>query len=243
MQPTSKALEIAPGILTALQHIRHTLESSQVFDPSTVQRSFAIASSDYTSYVVLPKLLETCHKTAPGLNFQIIGFEKDSVSNLLEQGVIDVAIGVFSTVPPHTYCTALFQERFVGIARRGHKAITNGTISLETFVSLPHALVTIRRDTTGAIDKLLANQQLQRRIAVTIPHMLVLPAIIATSDLIAAIPQRIAAQLAHCHPLELFELPVQTAPWMVSIVWSKLAEKDAANRWLRETLKTACKAL
>lgn len=243
MQPTNKALEIAPDILAALQHVRRTLEVSQVFDSESSQRSFAIGSSDYTSYVVLPRLLQVCSKAAPGVNFRVIGFEKDSVGELLNQGAIDVALGVFPNLPPHTSSAALFQERFVGIARWGHEAIVDGTMTLEAFASLPHALATIRRDATGEIDKILARHGLQRRIAVTIPHMLVLPAVIATSDLVAAIPHRIATQLATSHALELFELPVKTDPWIVSMMWSRLANKDTAQEWLRETLTTTCAAI
>lgn len=238
MQPTSKALEIASGILAALNQIRQTLEASQVFDPSTSSRRFAIGSPDYTSYVMLPSLLEFCGQNAPQLNFRLIGYEKDSVGELLEQGTIDVALGVFPTPPPQTLHAALFQEHFVGIARQGHPAIAGGTMSLETFASLSHALVTLRRDITGAIDQLLAQKHLQRRVAVTTPHMLALPAILATNDLVATVPDRVAVQLARLHNLELFELPVETQTWTVSMLWSKLADQDAANVWLRQTLNT-----
>lgn len=243
MQPTSKALEIAPGILAALQQIRQTIEFSQIFDPVSSQRSFTIGSPDYTSYVVLPRLLDFCSHNAPGLNFRFIGYEKDSVGELLEQGAIDLALGVFPQLPQHTNSTPLFQEHFVGIARQGNPALSNGTMSVETFASLPHALVTLRRDTTGEIDKALARCHLQRRIAVTIPHMLVLPAIIATNDLVAAVPYRVAARLASLHRLEIFELPVKTEAWTVSMLWSRLADKDSANDWLRQTFKTVCKAI
>jgi DNA-binding transcriptional LysR family regulator len=57
MHPTSKALEIAPGIFTALKQIRQTLESTQVFDPTSMQRSFKIGSSDYMNYILIPRLL------------------------------------------------------------------------------------------------------------------------------------------------------------------------------------------
>lgn len=154
-----------------------------------------------------------------------------------------MALGVFQNPPPHIRSVPLFRERFVGIARRGHPAIANGSMSLETFASLPQALVTIRRDATGEIDKLLAQHQLQRRIAVTIPHMLVLPAMIATSDLVAAIPHRIAAQLARLHQLDLFELPFNSEAWTVTMIWSKLADKNTANSWLRQTLSTVCEAI
>lgn len=238
MQPTSKALEIASGILAALNQIRQTLEVSQIFDPSASSRRFAIGSPDYTSYVILPSLLEFCGQNAPQLNFRLLGYEKDGVGELLEQGAIDVALGVFPVPPPQTHHTALFQEHFVGIARQAHPAIAQGTMSLEAFARLPHALVTLRRDTTGEIDNRLAQHHLQRRVAITTPHLLALPAILAINDLVATVPYRVAAQLARLHNLELFELPIETEPWTVSMLWSKLAEKDAANAWLRQTLST-----
>lgn len=243
MQPTSKAIEIASGILAALQQIRQTLEASQVFEPSASSRRFAIGSSDYTSYVMLPSLLEVCGQSAPHLNFRLIGYEKDSVGDLLEQGAIDVALGVFPTPPQQTHHIALFQERFVGIARQGHPSVHQGTMSLKIFASQPHALVTLRRDATGEIDRLLAQHHLQRRVALTTPHMLALPAILATTDLVATVPDRVAVQLARLHNLDLFELPVATEPWTVSMLWSKLADKDAANCWLRQTLRAIGKII
>lgn len=236
MQPTSKATEITSGILAALNQIRQTLEASQVFDPSISSRRFAIGSPDYTSYVLLPSLLEFCAQNAPQLDFRLIGYEKDSVGELLKQGAIDVALGVFPTPPQQTHHVALFQERFVGIARQGHPSVERGTMSLETFASQPHALVTLRRDTTGEIDRLLAQYHLQRRVALTTPHMLALPAILAATNLIATLPDRVAVQLARLHNLKRFELPVETETWTVSMLWSKLSDQDASNSWLRQTL-------
>lgn len=240
MQPTHKALVIAPGILTALNQIRQTVESSQTFDPSISTHSFAIGSSDYTSFVLVPNLLALSQQVAPHLNFRMIGFEKDSVGDLLEQGTIDLALGVFPNPPRQTQCMPLFEERFVGIARRGHPAIANGSIALEMFVTFPHALVTLRRDETGEIDKVLARYNLQRRIALTIPYVLVLPFIISSSDLLSAVPYRMALQFARLSSLDIFELPIKAEPWTVSMMWSKLAEKDNANSWLREMLETVC---
>jgi len=85
MQPTSKTLEVAPGILLALNQIRQTLESNQSFEPKTTQRSFAIGSSDYTSFVIVPKLLALCQQTAPGVNVRLIGVDKDSANCWLRQ--------------------------------------------------------------------------------------------------------------------------------------------------------------
>ncbi|MBH8551258.1 LysR family transcriptional regulator [Nostocaceae cyanobacterium CENA357] len=243
MQPTARAIEIAPGIVIALQQIRQTLETSQTFDPTTSKRTFAIGSSDYTSYVVVPKLLEVCRQTAPGIDFRLIGFEKDCVGELLEQREIDIALGVFQNPPRQTIQLPLFPEQFVGISRRGHPAITQETITPETFAQLPHALFTLRRDEVGELDKVLAQSNLQRRVVLTTPHLLILPAVISSSDLVTAIPSRLAKPFACQGTLEIFELPLQTEPWMISMLWSKLTDQDQANLWLRQMLKIVCEGI
>jgi DNA-binding transcriptional LysR family regulator len=238
MQPTLKAQAIAPGILTALQQIRQAVISSQVFEPTTSDRMFAIGSSDYTSFVMVPPLLEFSHQVSPALNFQTIGFEKDCVGDLLERGTIDLALGVFPNPLRQTQSQPIFEERFVGIARQGHPALRQGTMSLETYTQLSHALTTLRRDTIGEIDKILTERNLERRIALTTPHMLILPFAIASSDLVAAIPSRIALRFAQLCNLTIFELPVTTKPWLISMLWSALSDRDEANLWLRQTIAT-----
>ncbi|KJH69779.1 LysR family transcriptional regulator [Aliterella atlantica] len=243
MQPTTKAMAIAPGIFTALHQIRHTIQSSQDFDPASERRDFALGSTDYTSFVVLPKLISHCCEVAPNLNFRTIGFEKDTVGDLLETGAIDLALGVFPNPPRQTICTPLFQEHFVGIARKNHPQIVQKPISLELFANLPHALTTIRRDTTGEVDFALASHSLQRRVLLTVPHMLVLPSIVASTELITSLPSRITNYSSKLNEIEVFELPVEIQQWTVSMLWSKLTDKDSASCWLRQTLQMLCKQI
>ncbi len=123
MQPTAKALHLAPEIAAALQQIRQTLEASQTFDPTTSERTFVIGISDYASAVILPKLLTHCQQAAPGLDFRLKSFDKDQVEVMLEQREIAVAIGTFQTVPRQILQCLLMQETFVGICRQNHPAI------------------------------------------------------------------------------------------------------------------------
>jgi DNA-binding transcriptional LysR family regulator len=243
MQPTAKAIAISPGIFAALHQIRQTLQSSQVFDPVSDSRDFAIGSPDYASFVAIPKLLAYCREVSPNLNFRMIEFKKDCIGDLLEQGAVDLALGVFQNPPRQTICVPLFQEHFVGIARTNHPALMEKTMSLEAFANLSHALNTIRRDAIGEVDYALAVHDLQRRIALTVPHMLVLPSIVASTDLVAAIPSRMARYFSKLDDIEVFELPIKIPKWTVSMLWSKLNDKDDANCWLRQTLQTVCEQI
>jgi DNA-binding transcriptional LysR family regulator len=243
MQPTAKATAIAPGLFAALHQIRQTIQSSQEFDPASDSRDFAIGSPDYATFIVIPKLLAHCREIAPNLNFRMIEFEKDSIGDLLERGTVDLAIGVFQNPPRQTICVPLFQEHFVGIARKNHPALMQKTISLEVFANLSHALNTIRRDAIGEVDHVLTAHDLQRRIALTVPHMLVLPSIVASTDLVAAIPSRMACYFSKLNDIEVFELPIKIPKWTVSMLWSKLNDKDDASCWLRRTLQALCEQI
>jgi DNA-binding transcriptional LysR family regulator len=240
MQPTSKAIAIAPGIFAALQQVRQTIQASQDFDPAADQRDFTIGSADYTSFVLLPLLLAHCQAVAPHLNFRMMEFEKDRVGELLAQGTIDLALGVFPKPARQALCLPLFQDHFVGIARKHHPVLEQIPLSLNAFASLSHALVTIRGDATGVVDRLLAKHNLQRRIALTTPHLLVVPSIVASSDLVATIASRAARYFSTIDGIEMFELPLAMPSWTVSMMWSKLADRDAANCWLRQTIQAVC---
>lgn len=230
MQPTAKAIALAPEITAALNQIRHTLESSQSFDPATSEYSFTLAGSDYISSVVLPKLLNHCQQSAPGIDLRLISFEKNEIAALLEQQTIAIALGTFQPPPRQTLQTPLMEEHFVGICRKEHPAIANSPLSLQAFAALPQALFTLRRDETGAVDKVLAQHQLQRRIVLTTPYLLTLPTIITASDIVAVVPSRIAYQFEAQGAIAVFDLPLKLQPWSVSMIWSKLSDQDQACR-------------
>jgi DNA-binding transcriptional LysR family regulator len=243
MRPTAKAQSIAPGIFVALHQVRQTLKSNKSFIPESDSRRFAIGSPDYMSFVLLPKLINHCQASSPHLNFRMIEFEKDLVADLLEKGTVDLAIGVFPHPPRQSLCLPLFQEYFVGIARRNHPALTQQPMTLEVFANLSHALHTIRRDEIGVIDQVLAQHNLQRRVALTVPHLLVLPAIIASTDLITVIPARMAQYFSRIDEIEVFELPLALSAWTVSMLWSQLSDNDEASQWLRQTIQKICEKI
>ena len=240
MQPTRKAQAIAPAIQEILDQVEQVLATSRTFDPATAKREIAIAGSDYASLIIIPKLLAHCATAAPNLDFRLISVEKDNTQATLESGETEIAFGVFPNGLRQTKQTALFQEHLVGIARTGHPAITQGCIDLETFASLSHVLSTQRRDATGYGDRILAKRGLQRRVAVTTPHLLLVPSLVATSDLIAMVPSRIATLHLQQGNIQQFELPFPSEPWSLSILWSSLATADPLNTWLRKTLQTLC---
>lgn len=243
MKPTAKAEAIAPQLLSALQTIRATLTAPQFFDPASSQQAFTIATSDYLANSLLPKLLEILSQQAPHIDIRLTTVEKESFVELLEDGIIDLALGTFTNLPKQILEQPLLQERFIGVCRLHHPALKQQSMCLDDFVQFPHALFTLRQDAIGIIDQLLAEQGLQRRIALTISYWFVLPNAIAASNLLTAIPSCLQPHFVKNYSLQSFEIPLDLPSWTVSMTWSKLKDRDLANVWLRQIIQHACQEI
>jgi DNA-binding transcriptional LysR family regulator len=188
MQPTPKAKALAQEIGPLLVQMRSIMDGHVSFLPQEAKETFTIASTDFTTLVLLPPLLVALRLEAPNIDLRITGYEKDAIGAMLDRGEVDLAIGVFPDPPQNMIKSRLFEERFIGLGRAYHQSLRSGTVDIKTFADLPHALVSVRRDERGAIDKALDGLGLSRRIALVVPYMLLLPKVMAVSDLIAILP-------------------------------------------------------
>jgi DNA-binding transcriptional LysR family regulator len=238
MQPTPKARALAGQIAPLLGRLREVMGEQVAFAAAEARRAFTLASTDYTTLVLLPELLGALRRQAPGIDLRLVGYDKDAVAGLLDRGEVDLAVGVFPSPPPGSVATPLFTEHFVGLARIGHPALRAEPIDLATFAGLPQALVSVRRDERGIVDEALKAHGLTRRVALVVPYMLLLAKTLAETDLVAVVPER-AAVAIDGRALRRFTLPVALEPFTVAMLWNPVARSDAASGWLRQ-LVVAC---
>jgi DNA-binding transcriptional LysR family regulator len=239
LRPTAKAGRLAPRVAAALAAIRAALGEEAAFDPAATQRVFTLALTDYASAVVGPTLLARLRADAPGVDLRVIGYQKGEVGELIARGAADLALGVFANPPEGCVVTPVAQDRFIGLARRGHPAL-DGALTVEAWAALDHALVTLSRDARGAVDAALGQRGLSRRVALTLPHFLALPAILPATDLVAAVPARLAERICG-DTLTLFELPIEFPAWRLEMLWSPLARADSSAAWLRASVAAAAR--
>lgn len=236
MEPTARAAALIPGIAAGLAQLRMTLAEGVDFDPASSNRTFTLASTDYTTALILPPLTVLLQKHGPLIDLRFSSYDKQDVPELVTRGEVDLAIGVFQPLPLDAVRTRLWTERFVGVARKGHPVLRD--LTPETYAAANHALISVRRDARGRIDQELEAIGLCRRIAVVLPHMLALQPVLLASDLIATLPARIASSFRQSG-LEMFELPIVTRQWDVEMLWRPSARTDQANRWLRQAVSRA----
>jgi DNA-binding transcriptional LysR family regulator len=92
----------------------------------------------------------------------------------------------------------------------------------------------------GFVDDALARLGLQRRVTVALPHAMVAPHIIASSDLLLTMAERVARVLAPPLDLVVIEPPPELllTGFAISMMWHERTHSDPARRWLRDVIVT-----
>jgi DNA-binding transcriptional LysR family regulator len=232
MRPTARALALAAPVAEVLERTRRLIEPG-AFEPALVERRFVVGVAPFATYVLLPAFVRMFRDEAPNASICFRSLELQDESQLLDEGRIDLAVGIVVDLPKRFGTRTLFQDRAVCIARRSHPDLAQG-LTMERFLALPHAHATHYME--ALVDAMLAQQGLSRRLAVIGHNYRALGGMIACSDLLAIVPARAALDLARRENVEVHEIPLALPPQPVGLAWSKHGESDPAVQWLRDRL-------
>jgi DNA-binding transcriptional LysR family regulator len=191
--------------------------------------------ADYTALVVLPPLKRLLARVAPGIDLVLVNSIRGQGLSLVDRGEADLAIGLLPEPPAHLRTQILYRDRLVCMARADHPALRR-PLTLERYVNLSHVLVRAPGDQRSVVDRELEKLGRQRRIEVLLPHYLVVPHLLAATDLVATEADRLRKCFAHQLPLAARKLPFEGPDIEVAQAWHVRSDRDPAHRWLREQL-------
>jgi DNA-binding transcriptional LysR family regulator len=237
MVPTPRAIAIADPIRKSLLAIRFCLEEQLGFDPATSDRTFKIYMSDVGQLVFLPRLIERIGRVAPRVNIHTVQVPPSRIRDLaLESGEVDLATGYFENFDGSFRQQMLFEERYVGMVRRGHPTIRDA-LPLATFLSTPHL---VYRPTGGghgfqeaAVDQAFGAADVPRRVAVRAAHSMGVSSIVSSTDLLVIVPSRLAAAFRELTDVNILPLPVEIPKFPVKQHWHERFHHDPGHCWLR----------
>lgn len=242
LRPTPTAIALHQQLHSALHQIQVALLQESTFDPATSNQVFAIGMSDYVEFALLPGLLQKLQTLAPQVGVQIRSGDRQKLLALLDSGEIDLACGVFPEKIAWHREQLLLQESYVCVCRKDHPVI-GSSLSLEEYLSVSHLLVSVKEDRIGRVDALLAEQNLKRHIALSTPHFLTAPFILAQTDLVATLAQRVALTFANNQNLKRLTLPFSISGFSVFMRWHQSTETSPACQWLRSIVLKVSKTM
>ena len=240
IEPTARALALAPAVADLLNRAQSLL-ASPGFDP-TAAHSFTIATLDFMVPTVLLPLIQRLRQVAPAIDIRVVPIDRQHVVAAFDRQEIDIAILSIANPPVRIARVPLLKDRFVGIARRDHPQLKGRRLTKKAFATLPHLLVSVRGDPTGIADQPFGPlDALKRRVALTVPHLLAAPLIVAHTDLVALVFERIARRYAAQFKLRIFEPPIVLPEFTFDLLTSAARANDPALRWLQNEVLRACR--
>jgi len=248
MQPTPRARQLLVPFSEAISKMREALEPQAAFRPDASDREFLIATNDYVDSLLVPRVVQRLQRDAPSIALRTVRTDYLFLPPVerLQSGEIDLALGFFGETPrpnPGLLSRRLLTGRLVCILSTTHPR-AGRQLSLRTFVETPHVRVMYPgTERQGSIDTILHSRGLSRRIAVTVPHYLTIPAIVAKSNLLGVVPEAMARRAARSLRLKIFDPPIALPDITIMMIWNERAQFDHAHRWFRECVATASEAL
>lgn len=242
--PTQRARELAEPISQALRQLEAALVKKPDFVAGEAKLAVNLGLSEYPAFVLLPALLEALAEQAPGIVINVHAFnDRDHAVDLLDAGAIDAAIGVPPTYPEGRILTRpILRDEFVTIIASNHPAARRG-MPMKTYLSLPHALASPEGQRHGLVDEALAQQGHQRTLALTLPQMFALPAIVARAGMTATVMKRVVLNSPAAQQLVLFPPPIALPEIVFHLIWHRRSDSHPAQQWLRTLIESVASKL
>jgi DNA-binding transcriptional LysR family regulator len=232
MQPTAAAEELAERVAAVLREVGAIFAERRGFDPAASGRRFTLGMNDYMAFVVMPVLVARLDDAAPGIRIVALPTNRREYAGVIERGEADLVIGGAIEQPPSSISASpLYRDSSVCVGRRGHPALAGG-LATGDLLGFAHLHISPWGE-LGYIEDQLRRHGLVRRIAHTVGHFLLAPAILERSDLLAILPRGIADAMTRTYALAMQDLPVDLGASDIVQMWHRRLDDDPGLRWLR----------
>jgi DNA-binding transcriptional LysR family regulator len=249
VKPTPRAEALWPAVREALGTLRQALAPGD-FDPTRDEAQFHLAMADSTAALLSPALVRAIESPAARVNLRVLPLTTRDPSVLVDSGQADLAVGFFAALitslvaqgtDAHLRHQRLYDTRYVCVMRRGH-ALAARPLTLDSYVSAHHLLVSFSGRPYGLIDQVLAGLGHKRRIVLTVNQFHTAGRVVKGSDLLTVLPERFVAAMGVADELAVREIPLALDPVHVDMVWHLRRDTDPGHRWLREQVRAAALA-
>ncbi|MBC2885468.1 LysR family transcriptional regulator [Ochrobactrum sp. CM-21-5] len=213
------------------------IDAVDLIDPPDIplketQQTIRMTMADYPAILVVAPLLADLAASAPGINIVVQPWRGvEAATRALVEGDTDMAVSVFPSAEDHLDIRPLTREDYAVVMRADHPAAID--FDLDRWLAYPHVVVSGRGETRTPVDVELSRKGLKRRIGLVVPSFGMVPPILRTSSMIAALPSRV---LAHAGDLVSFPPPMQIEGFALSLAVHRRRARDRSLNHVTERL-------
>lgn len=209
MELTSRGLALRGPIRDIIERTQTLLDRAPA-ELATVERVVRLVCSDIPAVTLLKAMWRRLERTAPGIRLVLLQWrDSDQVLDALARDQADLAISLLPQTGIGFRRTVLSQQDYCVAMRRDHPA--SARFDLDQWLSFPQVIVSSRAAMRTPLDDRLALLGRARHVAMSVPSLMMVPMLLADSDLMAMLPRyckHMYPDLHYCDP----PLPVEGFP-------------------------------
>lgn len=239
MEPTKRALDLVRRAHESIDLLSGAERVAEHFDPAKVDGHFRFMSSDGVANEFLPEFMQRIRQLAPNLRFTVSPGDIRRAAEYLRDGEFELVMGFFRQPSQELHQAPLYRQRLVCIASAQHPSVRD-SLTFEQFTANGHvvwgappvpypALETI-------VDEAMDERGVARRVVLRAASMSSSASIVAGTDLLAVVPERIAIESADRSRLQILRLPFPVERIDVTMLWHDRWHRDPLHAWLRSIL-------
>ncbi|MCE0559032.1 LysR family transcriptional regulator [Motilimonas sp. E26] len=242
MQPTEKALLMAPAIQQALLLIQQGVNSQASFDPTQNAKHFRLAVGGAIEHTYIAPLIQYLGEFGSHLRLDIFELTNSDYEKELERKAIDLVIGFAGSghLSPKLVKTHLLSNPLSCLSSSNFTTKKQGEISAKELVSLPHIYTSSWGHSQQLIDQYFAQRQLTRKIAAQVPTFAAVPGLLMGGNYLVMVPKMVADQLCQLYPIKQLTLGTDEINVSYEIAQHPLTSHDAAINWLKQAILDIC---
>ncbi|HEY3878468.1 MAG TPA: LysR family transcriptional regulator [Trebonia sp.] len=231
---TPLARSLLPSVQESMRRIGTAFSPENVHPPQLDGRTFSISLSDYSVVVLGELLLRRVRALAPQVNIEIHRIAPESDRWVLEHDLLIAPMGYYR---PGGHPEVISRDRFVCVVDRANPALRDGRLSLADLQALPHAVAQLPHAEADPLQVALENLGLEPNVALTTAGWLTLPFMVGGTDMVAAVPERLARRVGDVAGVTVIEPPFGMIELVEAAWWQASRATDPAHAWLRGVLR------
>lgn len=233
--PTARARALT-GEVAGIVAAGQACLRAEDFDPARDAPKFRLGMSDYAGLTLLPHLVSAALAEAPRARIEAFPVGRNLLRQL-EEGTLDLSFWGTDAPPPPFLYEPLSDDTFVVVLRRDHPHLSrdNSGLSLQAYLGLGHAVVSLGDPGQSPVEAALARIGQARGVVLTSPSFAINLAAVAQSDLVATVPCRLAQTLPSI--LTALPLPFDVSDFTHGMIWHPRGDASPALLWLRGLIR------
>ncbi len=229
---TPLARSLLPSVQASTRLIGQAFFPGQAGQAPVGDRMFTICLTDYSMTVLGEPLLRRVHDLAPDASIQLRLATRELADS--DRGPLgyDLLIGPPS-LQPAGQPEVIMRDRLVYVADPANSRLRAGRLTAEDLAALPHATARFPDAGSDPAAMALLRRGIARNVVLTTGGWLPLPFLVAGTDLVAAVPERLAHRVSSAVGVTIVEPPFGMTELVEAAWWHPLHAADPALTWLR----------